>query len=186
MLEMHLAPLKQLLEAYRIRSQYGDDSLSLEVCKLALSAVERGNYGIGSLLVDSEHMVIASGENMVFKPYFRSDLHAEMVVMNSYEDAHKDVTSLNNYTLYTSLEPCPMCTARLISSGCQRVVYVANDLEGGMAHRVKLLPSTWVQLARQCRFTMADCSPVLKDVAYRIFRLNSEELNDMLAARSKA
>lgn len=183
---MNISPLKELLEAYSIRTQYRDDSLSLEVCKLALSAVELGNYGIGSLLVDSKHMVIASGVNMVFKPYFRSDLHAEMVVMNSFEDAHQEVTSLKNYTLYTSLEPCPMCTTRLISAGCQRVVYVADDLDGGMAHNVQLLPSTWVKLASQCRFVMADCSPILKEVACQIFRLNAEELNDILAVRSKA
>lgn len=183
---MDITSLKKQLESYPVGSQYRDDSFSLEVCKLALSAVELGNYGIGSLLVDSNHVVIASGINMVFNPYFRSDLHAEMVVMNSFEDAHPKLTSLMNYTLYTSLEPCPMCTARLISSGCQRVVYVANDVDGGMAHNVQLLPPTWIKLASQCKFTLADCSPILKEIAYRIFCLNAEELNSMLIARSTA
>jgi tRNA(Arg) A34 adenosine deaminase TadA len=183
---MNIAALKELLEEYSVRSQFKDDHLSLEVCKLALSAAEIGNYGIGSLLVDSNSLVIASGVNMVFKPYFRSDLHAEMVAMNSFEDTHQNVNTLKQYTLYTSLEPCPMCTARLISAGCQRVVYVADDIYGGMAHAVQLLPSTWVKLAKECRFIRADCSPILKAVAYQIFRLNAEQLDNILAARLKA
>jgi len=48
--------------------------------------VASGNFGVGCIIVDVYGNVIVQGHNEVFHPYFRSDRHAEMVVMREFED----------------------------------------------------------------------------------------------------
>ncbi|MGR9100646.1 MAG: nucleoside deaminase, partial [Gammaproteobacteria bacterium] len=153
-------------------------------CVLALASVDAGNFGVGSLLIDRAGNVVAHGHNEVFRPYFRSDLHAEMVVMDRFEDAHPQLAEVGEYTLYTSLEPCPMCLVRLISSGLKNVVYAAPDEEGGMTTRLESLPSLWVELSRGKSFKQAGCSEALKEAALEIFLLNLDKRADAIKKRS--
>jgi len=62
--------------------EYQDDKYIWLTNVLALKAVDSGNFGVGCILVDSSDNIIAEGHNEVFNPYFRSDRHAEMVVMD--------------------------------------------------------------------------------------------------------
>ena len=64
-----------------------DQQLGVVACQEALVAALRGNYGVGALLVDPQGTIVARGQNAVFSPYFRSDLHAELVVMNALRSA---------------------------------------------------------------------------------------------------
>lgn len=125
---------------------------------------------------------MVSGHNQVFFPRFRSDLHAEMVVVNMFEMMRAD-ESLRGYTLYTSLEPCPMCMARLITAGVSCVFHVADDPQAGMVHLAHQLPAVWQQLAERQRFGPAQCSPVLKNLATRTFLVNVQRLDGILRAR---
>ena len=97
-----------------------DEQLGLVACQEALAAARRGNYGVGAVLVDPHGTVVAQGQNAVFYPRFRSDCHAEMVVMNTFEERHPEVDTMRGYTLLCSLEPCPMCFARLRPLACKR------------------------------------------------------------------
>src|SRR5215470_9976032 len=138
---------------------YPDDEWGKMVFGLAYEAVLLGNFGIGCVLVDPSGNVVASGHNEVFNPYFRSDRHGEMVVMDAFEENNKSVTSMAGYTLYTSLESCPMCLARLITSGVGTVKYLAPDTQGGMVHLMGNLPPVWQELAKRQTFPQANCSP---------------------------
>lgn len=53
--------------------------------------------------------------------------------------------------LYTTLEPCPMCTIALITAGVNSVlVAVSDELTGTLASgRLDSLPAAWSELARQ-------------------------------------
>ena len=63
---------------------------------------------MGAVLVNPGDSVVAQGQNTVFYPYFRRDLHAEMVVMNAFEERHPEVDAMRGCTLLCSIEPCPM------------------------------------------------------------------------------
>ena len=137
---------------------YPDDHFAWLTCQLSCEAAERGNFGVGCILVDPSGHVIVKGHNEVFSPYFRSDRHAEMVVMNAFEDRYRAAPALCGYTLVTSLEPCPMCLGRLISSGVETVKYVAPDLHGGMVHLIDDLPPTVRELAHCQTFSLSQGS----------------------------
>ena len=71
--------------------------------------------------------------------------------------------------LYTSVEPCPMCLARIINTGIKKVYYVAPDETGGMSARVDALPPFWRDLAKKQSFQQINCSPLLREIALRLF-----------------
>jgi cytosine deaminase len=175
--------MKDWLLAYQFETTFVDDEYAWLSCILALKASGQGNFGIGCVLVDEKGRVVIEGHNQVFYPYFRSDRHGEMVVINSFEHKHKGKQSLETYALYSSLESCPMCLTRLITSGIGKVSYVAPDMTGGMVHKIDDLPEVWHQLSENQLFDQAKCSKDLIDVAFQIFLLNAEELNTLIKKR---
>ena len=174
-----------MLCSYRPNPCFVDDFYALEACKLALQAVVSGNFGIGCIVVDPNGVIVAKGHNQVFYPYFRSDRHGEMVVMNKIEEYNRSTNGMKGYKLYTSLESCPMCMARLITSGCESIIHVADDPSGGMVHLKDNLPPMWIELAKTQTFNKARCSLQIEEAAKSIFFLNAEELNERLLKRTK-
>lgn len=177
-----IAHWKSLLDNYQFLSTYKDDDYSWLTCILALKAVYSGNFGVGAILVDDTGTIIEWGHNEVFNPYFRSDRHAEMVVIDHFEDSNPKNT-LKNYSLYTSLESCPMCLARIITSGISKVVHVAEDINGGMTHKLNDLPLIWIELSKRQIFNKANCSKDLTVAAEKIFLINAQLLNEILKDR---
>ncbi len=175
---------KTVLTNYQFNNKYPDDSYIWLTCVLALTAVHCGNFGVGCVLVSTDDNVFIQGHNEVFNPYFRSDRHGEMVVMNKFEQMHKKIAGLKNYTLYTSVESCPMCLTRLITSGISRVLYAAPDKNSGMVQKMKDLPEVWLELAKEQYFGQADCSQYLVDAAKKIFLLNVGQLDERLKKRA--
>ena len=176
---------KRWLAGYGFQPEYQDDTYVWLTDVLALKSVDSGNYGVGSILVDSEGKVIALGHNLVYSPHFRSDLHGEMVVVNQFEEEHPEITTLEGYTLYTSLESCPMCLIRLISSGINRILYAAADSIAGMTNSIDLLPPLWKDLSGRQVFSKARCTEELSSAATEIMLINAEKLLEILEKRSK-
>jgi tRNA(Arg) A34 adenosine deaminase TadA len=174
---------KTWLADYEFNDEYPDDRYVWLTCVLALKAVNIGNAGIGCILIDGGGNVLVRGHNKVFNPYFRSDQHAEMVVIDEFEDTHQDISELQGYTLYTSLESCPMCLTRLISSGVNTVLYAAPDTDYGMVHKMEELPPAWIELAERQTFGQARCCEDLIHAANAIFLLNIDEFNEKLRSR---
>jgi cytosine deaminase len=177
--------IKDWLLNYQFEINLIDDGYAWLSCVLALKASGEGNFGIGCVIVDHNGQVVIEGHNKVFSPYFRSDRHGEMVVINSFEDKYKGKLTLEKYVLYSSLESCPMCLTRLITSGIGKVSYVAPDVTGGMVHKIKDLPEVWHKLSENQMFDQAKCSKELIDVAFQIFLLNAEELNEIILKRKR-
>jgi tRNA(Arg) A34 adenosine deaminase TadA len=131
---MTLEELEARLDAVAAeRTSRPDQPLGIVTCREALAAARTGNFGVGAALVDPRGTVVEQGRNALFYPRFRSDLHAEMVVMSAFEDRNPAGDSMRGYTLVCSLEPCPMCVARLLIAGVQTVNFLAPDELGGMA-----------------------------------------------------
>ena len=80
--------------------------------------------------------IIVKGDDIIASSYNRKELdgiasyHAEILAIN---EACKKINSwrLDDCTLYTTMEPCMMCTGAIIQSRIGRVVYGAfNDSFG--------------------------------------------------------
>ncbi len=59
--------------------------------------------------------------------------------------------------LYTTLEPCPMCTVSIINAGIDRVVIAAEDPPSGSLapERLASLPTLWPELAQNLEVVWA-------------------------------
>src|SRR5215831_5781470 len=156
------------------RTHHRDQDLGIMACAEALAAARAGNYGVGAVLVDPNGEIVERGRNAVFYPHFRSDLHAEMVAMNAFEERHPDVDNMRGYTLICSLEPCPMCMARLLIAGVQTVKFLAYDQLAGMINQRHQFPTAWQRLWQQQEFVQADVSAALRKFALDVFSLNLE------------
>lgn len=155
---------------------------ALHVCRLAVDAARRGTYGVGALLCDADGRVLIRGHNSVYDDGFRSDLHAEMVVMNEYESLRLPRDAVRECTLVTSLEPCPMCMTRLIVAGVGTVLYVADDPIGGMVRRKEDLPPTFraIMQSQKQVWAAADCSDELRSAALSIWVESRKRLGQWL------
>jgi tRNA(Arg) A34 adenosine deaminase TadA len=171
---------QEFLAGYHPQAQHPDDAYAWLTCTLALEGVASDNFGVGAILVDAGGQVVAQEHNQVFHPHFRSDRHAEMVVLEGWENGQPQVPWPGGLTLFTSLESCPMCLVRLVCADVGRVLFVAADDIGGMVRRLNELPSAWLELAQRKTFAQAQCSPELAHAAGQIFQINLQELNTRL------
>jgi tRNA(Arg) A34 adenosine deaminase TadA len=96
------------------------DTYIMETYQLALSAQEKGNHPFGALLViDGE--VILTAENTVNTDHDITK-HAELNLIS--KATHElDPKRLWSSILYTSTEPCAMCTGAIFWSGVSKIVY---------------------------------------------------------------
>jgi len=150
-------------------ASHRDQQFGRLVCQEALEAAQRGNYGVGALLVNPRGTVVARGQNAVFYPHFRSDLHAEMVVMNAFEECHPEVDTMRGYTLLSSIEPCPMCFARLLAAGVETVKFLAADVWGGTVNYRQHMPPAWQRLGQRQAIGPAEVSEGLRQFALDVF-----------------
>ncbi|MFQ5874216.1 MAG: nucleoside deaminase, partial [Dehalococcoidia bacterium] len=162
------------------------DRFVIETVREAIASAKEGNFGVGAVLVDSAGKILFRGRNRIFFPFFRSDLHAEMDLMTKVEERFQDVAMPSDLALFSSLEPCPMCTTRLIISGVGQVYYAAPDEPGGMVTRLSLLPSEWQVLAEGRQFRQADCSAEVRELAWRIFEITVGVNDQRLKERVKS
>ena len=114
----------------RPRPGFKDDGLGIIVIRQALISLKEGSGGIGACLVNGKTAaVVATGRNRQYRPYFRSDLHAEMDLLTRYEDwlrkkggkaSGVDPRDCEGLVLVSSVEPCPMCLTRIINAGIKK------------------------------------------------------------------
>jgi tRNA(Arg) A34 adenosine deaminase TadA len=100
-----------------------DESHLRRAIALSISSVEHGNHPFGSLLADGE-IVLLESENTVNTG---NDVtgHAET---NLVRLASKyTLEQLRTFTLYTSCEPCAMCSGAIYWAGIGRVVYALSE-----------------------------------------------------------
>ena len=94
----------------------------------AKNGLEQDEVPIGAVIV-KDHSILAAAYNqteMLADP----TAHAEMIAITQ---AAATLTSwrLIGCTLYTTLEPCPMCAGAIIQARISKVVFGASDLKAG-------------------------------------------------------
>lgn len=93
----------------------------------AEQALQENTYPVGAILVDDEFNVIAKGRNRVHTNK-DATAHAEIDAIRNAGGVIFDAKIHNKtFTLYSSLEPCPMCTGGILFAKIQRVVWLLND-----------------------------------------------------------
>ena len=162
---------------------HADQTWAVAACSEALEAARCDNYGVGAVLVGPSGEIVQRGQNRAFRPRFRSDQHAEMVLMNAFEEASPGLEDMRGYTLVTSLEPCPMCLSRILIAGVEVVKFVADDDWGGMVRHMDHLPLAWQKLAERTEVRRAETTDELRQLALDLFELNLDRLRRQLWSR---
>jgi tRNA(adenine34) deaminase len=89
-------------------------------------ASKEGTIPIGAVLVGPEGDILSRGHNRVYT-HNDPSWHAEMDVIRQSGKLLMDNKYKNKCTLYSSVEPCPMCTGALILADINRVVWALSD-----------------------------------------------------------
>lgn len=143
-----------------------DERFMKEAIELARLAAEHGNEPFGAVLVKDGEAVFTN-ENQI---YTESDptFHAELGLIRRF-CAQTKITDLSDYTLYSSCEPCFMCSGALVWMKLGRLVYGASDTDlGEILH----------EQGSECSRMVFDNSPwkpqvtagVLRDESYALLK----------------
>lgn len=95
-----------------------------EALRLSKAATQHGNEPFGAILV-KDGAIVYSNENQV---HSASDptFHAEAGLLRRF-CAETGITDLRGYTLYSSCEPCFMCSGAMVWTRLGRLVYGASN-----------------------------------------------------------
>jgi tRNA(adenine34) deaminase len=111
----------------------------------AWNAFCNGAFPVGAAVVNSSGLIVASGRNTVrgSKPsdgslHGNKLGHAEInALLRISEHQHTDY---QHFTLYTTMEPCPLCFGALVMSKLRRCVYASRDSIAGCASLAQATP----------------------------------------------
>lgn len=98
--------------------------LALEEAKKALN---ENTYPVGAVIVNENQHIIAKGRNRVHSQQ-DATAHAEIdAIRHAGKSIFKAKINGEKFTMYTSLEPCPMCTGGILFANIKKVVWLLND-----------------------------------------------------------
>jgi len=99
-----------------------DETLLRQAFDVARRACEGGDHPFGSVLADREGTVLMEQGNGFTSEGRDRTAHAERLLA-SWAAKNYDLAFLARCTLYTSAEPCAMCSGAIYWAGIGRVVY---------------------------------------------------------------
>jgi tRNA(Arg) A34 adenosine deaminase TadA len=105
----------------------GDEGYLRRAIELAAEGVQAGGEPFGSLLVAADGSVLVEDHNTV-GPDRDISAHPELkLAVWAARELAPDVAATT--TMYTSCQPCGMCTGALSRSGLGRVVYALSNAQ---------------------------------------------------------
>jgi len=102
-----------------------DEDFLRRALELATEARASGNHPFGALLVGADGTVLAEARNSVVTGRDATG-HAETNLVRLAGQVDAD---LSICTLYTSTEPCAMCSGAIYWSGIGRVVFALSEVD---------------------------------------------------------
>lgn len=102
-----------------------DERLLRHAFAVASRARSHGNHPFGAILAGSDGVVLMEQEN-AYNPTLDMTGHAERVLMTRASQAYRP-QFLAECTMYTSAEPCAMCSGAAYWAGVGRVVYGLSE-----------------------------------------------------------
>lgn len=141
-----------------------DEHYMRQAIREAELALEQDEVPIGCVIV-CENKIIARGHNLVERLHDFT-AHAEMQAFTSASE-YLNGKSLEECTLYVTLEPCVMCAGAAYNTRIGRIVFGASDEKRGYSmfghHRSNDQPL----LHPRCEVTggvlQSECAQLLKD-----------------------
>jgi tRNA(Arg) A34 adenosine deaminase TadA len=144
-----------------------DEILITKTYQLAQSAQANGNHPFGALLaVDGK--IVLTAENSVVTD---NDVtrHAELNLVSKATQA-LDPATLERSILYTSTEPCAMCTGAIFWSGISKIVYGCSAVTLGEIAGGSFVVSCR-ELLKYGRREISVIGPILEDQGAAIHRM---------------
>lgn len=151
-----------------------DEDFMRRCLELAQTASDCGNIGVGAILVNTANGTIVA-EAAEELPYSSNDVsaHAEILVIRRACEA-LDSKDLSSCTLFTTAEPCWMCSYAIREVNIHRVVYGTNSgVIGGVTSKHPLLilegdgraPSHWGDAPTVVQGVLADECLSVRDLS---------------------
>lgn len=103
-----------------------DELFMREAIELSKKAVDHGNEPFGAVLVKDEK-VVYTNENQIYTMHDPS-FHGEAGLIRRF-CAETGITDLTDYTMYSSCEPCFMCSGAMVWTKLGRLVYGAGNID---------------------------------------------------------
>lgn len=107
-----------------------------ECFRLAWESFRKGSVPIGAVVIDHNWHIVGTGRSLkhesLGKPgeIYRHKLsHAELNALLQFSEF--DHPDIRRYTLYTSLEPCPLCFGALVMSNVRSLKFASRDRWAG-------------------------------------------------------
>lgn len=105
--------------------------------QIALDAEVRGNLPVGAVITLDENIIAEAGSS-ILAPVYHPGRHAEMEALRRVP---VDLWGRGReMTCYTTLEPCVMCFGALLLHGIGRIIFGAEDNQGGASSLLSHLP----------------------------------------------
>ena len=103
-----------------------DEYYMMRAIELSKEAVRHGNEPFAAVLVrDGE--IVFENENQIYTMH-DPNFHGEAGLLRRF-CAETGITDLSGYTLYSSCEPCFMCSGAMVWTKLGRLVYGASNRE---------------------------------------------------------
>ncbi len=146
-----------------------DEKYLRRAIAVAARSRKNGNHPFGATLVDEQGKLLLEAENSVVTQQDCTG-HAELNLMRAASQQFEP-GFLAGCTLYTSTEPCPMCTAAIFWGNVRRVVYGLSeaglyDLIGEGSQEVLRLPCR--ELLKHGRKDLEIIGPLIEDEALSV------------------
>ena len=103
-----------------------DERFMKRAIELSRLSVEHGNEPFGAVLVKDGEIVFEN-ENQIYTRHDKT-FHAEMGLIRRFAD-ETGITDLRDYALYSSCEPCFMCSGAMVWTKLGRLVYAASNMD---------------------------------------------------------
>ena len=132
--------------------------------RLAREAQRLGNLPVGAVIT-RDGDVVAEGRNSIRVPNLSPSRHAEMEALQAVPPGLW--ASEGEITLYTTLEPCPMCLGAILAHPINRVVFGSSDDRAGASCLLGHLPSAY----ERRRQTLEWIGPALPDECNKLNEL---------------
>ena len=106
----------------------------LEAIKEAKKSLKSGDVPVGAVIVENGK-IISRGHNKKEKTH-KATSHAEIEAINKACKKKKN-WYLNECTLYTTVEPCLMCTGAILQARISKVVYGTSNQDFGYLSKLE-------------------------------------------------
>ena len=109
-----------------MKDRLNDEAFMKKAIELSRLAIAHGNEPFGAVLVKDDEIVFTN-ENQIYTKHDPT-FHGEAGLIREF-CAQTSITDLHEYTLYSSCEPCFMCSGAMVWVKLGRLVYGASNME---------------------------------------------------------